>query len=153
MQQVISTNTSNESIDLGQKIGAKLRGGEVIELESDLGGGKTTFTRGLVEGFGSADLVASPSFTINNVYARPDGKQLWHFDFYRLSEPGIIASELAEAQADSNNVIVVEWGEIVHDIMAENRIHITIKAVGETSRQIVCDFPPGLEYLAEGLSK
>ena len=145
----ITTKSTEETIHIGEAIGNKLRGGEVIELSSDLGGGKTTFTRGLAAGFGSTDPVASPSFTINYVYGRPDGKELWHFDFYRLSDPGIVASELAEAQNDSNNVIVVEWGEVVHDVLPKERILINVKTLDEDTREVTFSLPKQFEYLLQ----
>ncbi len=57
---------------VGEKIGANLRGGETIELVSDVGGGKTTFVHGLARGFGSTDIVASPTFTISRQYGAGD---------------------------------------------------------------------------------
>lgn len=148
MQQVFLTASAAETQQLGRRIGGQLRGGEVIELISDLGGGKTTFVGGLVAGFGSVDGVSSPSFTISNMYQRADGKEFHHFDFYRLSEAGIIAAELAEVEEDANAVVAVEWGDIVHDILPENRIVITI-AVGsdDESRRITAEFPKEQAYL------
>ena len=62
------TSTSIEDTErIAALLGSNLRGGELIELASDLGGGKTTFTRGLVRGGGSDDSVASPTFTISRV--------------------------------------------------------------------------------------
>ncbi len=62
------TTKPEDTLNLAAKIGAKLRGGEVIELVSDLGGGKTVFVRGLARGMGSKDQVASPTFTISREY-------------------------------------------------------------------------------------
>ncbi len=64
----INTTSPEDTLNLAAKIGAKLRGGEVIELVSDLGGGKTVFVRGLAQGMGSKDQVASPTFTISREY-------------------------------------------------------------------------------------
>src|ERR1700679_221405 len=97
-----------ETIGLAAAIGGRLRGGEVIELASDLGGGKTTFVRGLAQGAGSGDTVSSPSFTLTNQYEAGD-LTIYHFDFYRLLEAGIVRDELAEVLADPQAVVVVEW--------------------------------------------
>lgn len=142
-----STNGSDETKQLGEAIGKLLRGGETFEFLSDLGGGKTTFVSGLAQGFGSPDPVASPSFTISYVYTRLDGKELHHFDFYRLTEPGIVANELAEVEGDPNVVVAVEWGEIVHDVLPEDRVIITITAPSETERKLIVKFPKKFEYL------
>lgn len=127
-----------------------MRGGEVIELVSDLGGGKTTFTRGIARGAGSTDKVASPTFTISREYKAPKFT-LAHFDFYRLGEAGIVADELAEVIDDPKYVVVVEWGEIVHDVLPEDRLTINIRMTGENARGFSFGYPSTLSYLVEGL--
>jgi len=141
------TRSYEETTQLGKDIGRNLKGGEVFEFVSDLGGGKTTFVSGLAQGFGSTDPVASPSFTINYVYSRPDKKQLFHFDFYRLSDAGIVASELAEVEGDPDVVVAVEWGDIVHDVLPNERIIVTINATAENERSIEFRFSENFEYL------
>ena len=146
-QKTYITRNVIETKQLGRKLGERLKGGEVFELISDLGGGKTTWVSGLAEGFGSSDSVASPSFTISYVYGRPDKKALHHFDFYRLNEPGVAASELSEVVGDSDVVTVVEWGSIVHDVLPEDRVKIQILALSEEERQFDIEFSPAHEYL------
>ena len=96
MTYQIDSNNLEDTLNLAAKIGANIRGGEVIELVSDLGGGKTVFVRGLAKGMKSDDQVASPTFTINREYKTGD-LVLSHYDFYRLSDPGIISAELEES--------------------------------------------------------
>lgn len=130
-------------------MGKNLRGGEVIELVSDLGGGKTTFVRGLALGMGSTDKVASPTFTVSKEYHSPK-LRLVHYDFYRLTDPGIMQFELAETLSDPNSVAVIEWADIVHDILPESRVTINIKSVSggsENARQLEVSYPPELSYL------
>jgi tRNA threonylcarbamoyladenosine biosynthesis protein TsaE len=126
-----------------------MRGGEVIELMSDLGGGKTTFVRGLATGLGSRDAVHSPSFTLTNQY---QGKQLtlYHFDFYRLQEPGILRDELAEILTDPQAVVAVEWANIVDDVLPEERLSVKIDTTSETKRQFTFSYPPELAHLLKG---
>lgn len=118
----------------------------MIELVSDLGGGKTTFVRGLARGAGSLDRVSSPSYTLTNVYQAPP-LTLHHFDFYRLHEPGILRDELAEVIADPRSVVVIEWATIVEDVLPNDRLTISIKATGETSRDYELYCPESLTYL------
>jgi tRNA threonylcarbamoyladenosine biosynthesis protein TsaE len=125
-----------------------VRGGEVIELVSDLGGGKTTFVRGLAEGMGSSDPVHSPSFTLANQYTAGP-LTLHHFDFYRLQEPGIMRDDLAEILTDPTAVVVVEWAGIVEDVLPADRLTITIKADSETTRQFNFSYPKSLAYLVK----
>lgn len=124
----------------------------MIELVSDLGGGKTTFVRGLARGLRSADRVASPTFTISKVYQAAD-KQLHHFDFYRLHEAGIIADELAEVVDDPQNITVVEWGDIVQNVLPAKRLTITIHRTGDDSRDIMVHYPDALHYLVEAMQR
>jgi len=147
----IDSTSSEQTEQLAEKLGAKLHGGEVIELVSDLGGGKTTFTRGLVRGTGSTDQVASPTFMLSREYAAPEFT-IAHFDFYRLGEAGIVADELAEVIGDPKYVSVVEWGEIVHDVLPENRLTIHIAQTGEDTRQLLFEYPLALAYLVENLT-
>src|SRR3954464_2609199 len=102
------STSSAETARLGALLGSRLVGGEVIELRSDLGGGKTTFVKGLAIGAGSSANAASPTFTLNRVY--PAKKfSIYHYDFYRLANAGILADQLAETVNDSQAVVVVEW--------------------------------------------
>jgi tRNA threonylcarbamoyladenosine biosynthesis protein TsaE len=112
---------SEETERIARSIGQHLHGGECMDLMSDLGGGKTTFTRGIVSGMGSSDQVSSPTFTIGKQYKYSD-MTCYHFDFYRLQEPGLVAEELAEAIVDPKGVIVVEWAESVADVLPEERM-------------------------------
>ncbi|HET9174556.1 MAG TPA: tRNA (adenosine(37)-N6)-threonylcarbamoyltransferase complex ATPase subunit type 1 TsaE [Candidatus Saccharimonadales bacterium] len=136
---------------LGEALGPRLRGGECLELISDLGGGKTTFVRGLARGVGSPDTVSSPSFTLSNEY-RGGSVLLYHFDFYRLNEPGIMRQELKELVTDTEAVTVVEWADIVEDVLPPDTVTITMSATGETSREIACAYPETRAYLFEGLA-
>jgi tRNA threonylcarbamoyladenosine biosynthesis protein TsaE len=144
------SNSPEQTEGVAEKIGTRLSGGEVIELASDLGGGKTTFTRGLVRGTGSTDRVNSPTFTLSREYLTP-AFTVAHFDFYRLNEAGIVGDELAEVIADPQYVTVVEWGDIVHDVLPANRLTIRLDAIDEQSRKLVFTYPVELAYLLEGL--
>ena len=118
---------------------------------SDLGGGKTTFVRGLARGADSSDKVASPSFTISKVYATPNF-EIHHFDLYRLSEPGVIADEMAEIVGDPQIVTVVEWADVVQHVLPADRLTISIKQTPEGDRAFEFHYPKHLAYLVEGLA-
>jgi len=125
-----------------------LSGGEVITLSSDLGGGKTAFVRGLARGMGSTDHVASPTFTIGREYhSQAKGLTLYHFDFYRLQEPGLMALELGEALANTAGVVAVEWGGVVEGVLPDARLSITITRSGENTRDFQFAYPEALAYL------
>lgn len=130
------------------------RGGEVFVFGSDLGGGKTTCVKGLVKGLGSQDTVTSPSFTINQVYAGRDDVQIHHFDFYRLNQAGVVAYEIAEVLDDPKAVVVIEWADIIEDVLPPRRVLITIErlASAENDRLITVKLPKSLDYLAGATS-
>jgi len=124
----------------------RCKGGEVIELVSDLGGGKTTFVRGLAAGIGSTDAVASPSFTLSREYKAAD-KTLYHFDFYRLQDAGLVGNELAEVVGDPQAIVAVEWADIVEDILPAEHLTIRINSTDDTERQLEYSYPKSLAYL------
>src|SRR5690606_30025501 len=95
MQKTILLKSLQDTETIGQKIGARLKGGETIELLSDVGGGKTTLTTSIVHGAGSNDHVSSSIFTITIVYI-PPAFDIYHFDFSRLPQAGLISHELHE---------------------------------------------------------
>ncbi len=133
--QTVITNSVEETFKLGREFGSKLKGGEVIEFIGDLGAGKTSFMRGVADGIGSEDSVSSPTFTLSNVYSGRDGLQIYHFDFYRLNEPGLVQEQLKEALEDPKAIVCVEWAESVRGVLPEGRTTIQITAIDEEKRE------------------
>lgn len=123
--------------ELGFNIGIKTMDSVCIELSSDLGGGKTTFTRGFVRGLGSSDNVSSPTFTIGKQY-KGSNLTCYHFDFYRLQEPGLIVEELNDALNDPYGAVVIEWADTVRGVLPDDRIIIKIDRVGNDSEARKC---------------
>ena len=131
---IIEVGSENETRALGEKLGALLRGGETIELVGDVGAGKTTFVKGLALGLGIDEDVQSPSFTISRLYDARDNLRLAHYDFYRLTNAGIMADELTETTQDSATVTVIEWADIVEGVLPTSRLSIVFTTPTETSR-------------------
>lgn len=133
--------TADNLIALGAKFGSVLRGGEVIELIGDVGAGKTTFVKGLAKGLKIDEDVQSPSFTISRNYPARDDLTLNHYDFYRLSDAGIMNMEIAETFNNPHSITVVEWGESVHDVLPDERIVVEIAYLPKTGREIQFKIP------------
>lgn len=133
---------------LGKRLGDSLRGGEIIELIGDVGAGKTTLTRGIARSLGIEDTLQSPTFTISREY-KGEKLRLVHYDFYRLSEPGIMADELDETLKDTNTVSVIEWSDAVEEVLPDNRIIIKILPVSndENSRDVEITIPNTNDYI------
>ena len=146
----ITTHSPEETQALASRIGKAVNGGEVIELMSDVGAGKTTFVRGLVEGIGSTDAVASPTFTISRVYGSED-LTIAHFDFYRLHEPGLIEHELSEYLDDRQVVTVIEWPDNIKHVLPKQRIKIHIKSDGKNERTFKFFVPGAYAYIEKEL--
>jgi tRNA threonylcarbamoyladenosine biosynthesis protein TsaE len=148
--KLVKVESLGASLALGRRLGQNLKGGEVIELSSDLGGGKTTLVKGIAAGAGSKDLVSSPSFTICNQY-KASGYTIYHFDFYRLNDPGIIRRELQEVLGDPKIVVVIEWPISVEDSLPPDRLSISLQATGEQTRDMRFECSEDLGYLLIGL--
>jgi tRNA threonylcarbamoyladenosine biosynthesis protein TsaE len=141
-----TTKSAQATMDLASEIGARLKGGELIELVSDLGGGKTTLTKGLAKGAGYSGNVTSPTFTLQNEYAAAKFT-IHHLDFYRLSDPGIMRQMLAEIMQDKSAVVVIEWAGIINDTLPRQRLRVEIKASQDDEREITISYPEGYNYL------
>lgn len=136
LEMIIEVTSESATKELAEKLGKQLKGGEVFQLVGDVGAGKTTFVKGLAKGLGIDDEVQSPSFTISRVYDGRDGLQLVHYDFYRLTDAGIMADEVAEMVHDPLTVTVVEWADIVEGVLPDDHFTISITTPSETTRAL-----------------
>ena len=133
---IIEVNSEKETKELATRIASHLKGGEVFELVGDVGAGKTTFVKGLAKGLEVDDDIQSPSFTISRLYDARDDLQLVHYDFYRLTDAGIMADELNEMVHDDKMITVIEWADIVEGVLPESRYTIRFESPSETTRLI-----------------
>ena len=125
MRMQFITNTTEETERIGQRLGEKLRGGEVIAYRGDLGAGKAAFTRGLARGLGITMRVTSPTYTIVNEYL--GGRlPLFHFDMYRLGSADELFDIGWEDYLRRGGVCAVEWSENVSEAM-EDAITVEIE--------------------------
>lgn len=134
MEQTISSDEAMKKF--GETLAAQLRGGQVIELIGDVGAGKTTLAKGVARGLGITEELQSPSFTLSRVYDMPDSRQLVHYDFYRLSDPGILADELVDTMGRDDVITLIEWADIVEGVLPEDRITIQISPLSEAARTV-----------------
>lgn len=132
----IAIHSERAMQEFGKKLSKLLTGGMTLELIGDVGAGKTTLTRSIARGMGVTDPIHSPTFTISNRYEAPTGLLLAHYDFYRLNDAGIMKDELAEVLEDRNTITIIEWGDIVEEILPDNRVTIRIRSDSENSRQL-----------------
>ena len=117
---------AEEMHDLGAKIGAQLKSGDLILLNGDLGAGKTVLVQGIAQALGIVG-VTSPTFVISKNY--PGVLPLIHVDVYRLLDSGKAALFLDDLDLDSdreNSVTVIEWGGAESARLSDQRLEITI---------------------------
>lgn len=133
-----STRNAGETFDLGNNIGAQLRGGEIILLDGPLGAGKTVLVKGLAAALDvDPEEVTSPSFTLVNFY--PGRLPIFHIDLYRLDEGASAANavDLEELLANESAVIVIEWGERLGRYpLPANVLRMVISGDGDEVRTI-----------------
>lgn len=128
-------NNEKDTIKLGQMIGKHIVSGMVICLQGDLGTGKTTLTKGIVKGFGINDSVTSPTFTIINQY---EGRSnLYHIDTYRIeSIEEMIDLGVEDYLPANDGVTVVEWPELIEDLLPKDRIALYFVSREDNQRDI-----------------
>ena len=119
-------SSATEMHDLGAKIGAQLKSGDLILLNGDLGAGKTVLVQGIAQSLG-IEGVTSPTFVISKSYKGV--LPLIHVDVYRLLDSGKAALFLDDLDLDSdreNSVTVIEWGGAESARLSDQRLEITI---------------------------
>lgn len=134
------TRSEKETQDFAAAWAKKLKGGEVLALNGELGSGKTAFVKGLAAGLGIRKTVTSPTFVIMKVYPVKSGsiKHLVHVDAYRLkSGKSLQAIGLADYLEDPAAVVVIEWAERVKDILSKNALTLDFTHKQGDERQLV----------------
>lgn len=149
----IITESPDETINLGKKIGSALTGGEILALIGPLGSGKTHLIKGIAVGAGaSADAeVNSPTFVLVNEYHRPDGSlDIYHIDAYRIDSVSEFERLGFDDMCSPNSIILIEWADKVLDAL-KNLPTITIELahINEDKRQITIKNPP--DYISRSL--
>lgn len=124
--KILETNSAEETFDVGKRLAEQAASGQVYCLDGDLGVGKTVFTQGFAAGLGIREPVNSPTFTIVQIYE--EGKlPFYHFDVYRISDVEEMYEIGCEEYFCGDGVCLVEWAQMIEDIMPEDAIHVTIE--------------------------
>lgn len=136
---------AEDTLAIGVRLAALLRPGDVIALSGDLGAGKTTLARGLLQALGFDGEVPSPSFPIVIPYAPPELTiPLWHVDLYRIDDPEeLYELGLDEARADS--ALLIEWPERMGGLLWQDALRLDIERAGEDARRLTWAAPAAWE--------
>lgn len=133
---------------LGARLGTYLRAGDTLCLTGELGAGKTTFSRGLIQSLCGADTeVPSPTYTLLQTYSAPD-YDIWHFDLYRLKTPGEVW-ELGMEDAIYDGVTLIEWPQQMGELIPDGTLDIEILFHGEGRQAAITMTPQWQERLRE----
>lgn len=137
----ITTKSDEETIEVAQNLESEKFPNMVICLNGDLGSGKTVFTKGFASAMAIED-VTSPTFNIIKEYIGE--LPLYHIDVYRTN--GKIDNLGIEEYFDKGGVTIIEWAEMIEDVLPEERLDITFKITGENSRVMLIT-PHGEKYV------
>lgn len=126
----------------GMRLAMEMRAGDVIALNGDLGAGKTTLARGILEGLGLIGEAPSPTFTLVQTYGPPEVRlPVWHVDLYRLTDPEE-AEELGLDEALQTGALLIEWPERLGGWLWPEALVLHIEGAGSESRRLTAKVPP-----------
>jgi tRNA threonylcarbamoyladenosine biosynthesis protein TsaE len=137
---VYYSSSEEETVALGRQLAVALPPKAVVLLIGDLGAGKTTLAKGIVQGLGAAepDEVSSPTFTLVHEYGeRP---KVYHVDLYRIGKAQELESVGLEELLDREAVVLVEWGERFPRLWPTDRIEIHLRRLNDDRREIRVEF-------------
>lgn len=138
---IIETNSAEETFAFGKKIGEMAKPGQIYTMIGDLGVGKTVFTQGLARGLDITEPISSPTFTIIQEYE--EGRlPFYHFDVYRIGDSEEMYEIGYEEYVYGDGISVIEWPQLISDILPEVRYDIEIKKnldIHENFREITIE--------------
>lgn len=148
------THSAAETVALGRRIGACLKGGEVFALVGNLGTGKTHLIKGISLGLEAhdSDQVSSPTFVLVNEYFGREGLiHIYHIDAYRLETPAEFAALGFEEYCRPDSVVLIEWADKVRAVLEGlDCIELHLEHVSELQRKICIRNAP--DYLTNQLA-
>jgi len=147
----LKSTSANQTVNFGKLFSKVLKGSDVIVLEGALGGGKTTFTRGILAGLGYKKRVLSPSFTLIRQY---DLKNLsiYHLDLYRLEFRDIFDLGIDDFLYSEGTVTLIEWGNKIRNEL-DKYIKVEFVFSGENIRNIKFSVKGYPEKVLEAVGK
>jgi tRNA threonylcarbamoyladenosine biosynthesis protein TsaE len=135
---VVTTHSAEETIAFGRTLAEMLAPPKLVLLRGDLGAGKTTLVKGIAAAFEAAkeEDVTSPTFTLVHEYRSPRAN-LYHIDLYRIdTQRELETLGLDDLRADSNGILLIEWGEKFPRFVRERDVEISLERDGENGRRI-----------------
>ncbi len=132
-----TTNSAEETIELGKKIGSLLQKGDIIAMQGTLAAGKTTITKGIAQALEVKDTITSPTFCLISEY---EGKMpLYHMDVYRLDGAEDFANLGTEDMLYGEGVSIIEWSEKIMEELPKKTITLKLEPHEDGSRTITIE--------------
>lgn len=142
------SKSEEQTMEIAENIETEKFDGMVICLDGELGSGKTAFVKGFAKALGIKDNITSPTFNIIKEYFDGDSA-LYHMDVYRLDGKEDIG---IEDYFNKSGIVIIEWSEMIKEILPEDRLEVNFKIVDENTRIIVLKpFGKEYEYLCDSL--
>jgi tRNA threonylcarbamoyladenosine biosynthesis protein TsaE len=132
----VELSSEAEQLAFGGRLAAALMPGVTVFLRGDLGVGKTTLCRGIVNGMGFKGNVKSPTYTLVEPY-EVAGQMLYHFDLYRLGEPSELEYMGCRDYFDEVSICLIEWPERGDGVLPEADLEVEIQVRGR-GRRLLC---------------
>ena len=137
MHEEIICKTEDDMVNLGSRFGKQAKPGMVISLRGSLGAGKTVFARGVARSLGIEEAIVSPTFTLVQEY---DGRlPMYHMDLYRITSSEDFEMIGGEDMLYSDGICLIEWSEIINEMLPRDTIFINIKVNSDQSRTVTID--------------
>ena len=137
---IYDSQSAAQTAAIAEEFAQGLESGDVICMRGGLGAGKTVFVQGLARGLGIKEIPGSPTFTIMNCY---EGKYpFYHFDVYRIQDPDEMYEIGYEEYVGGDGICVIEWAELIEEILPQKRYEITIEKdyeKGDDFRRIIIE--------------
>lgn len=134
MKNKYKTNSDLETQEIGEIFSKEIEAGDVILLFGDLGAGKTTFVKGILKGLKFDGIVTSPTFSLVNEYNAL--MNVIHIDCYREKNKQRWINIGLEDYFNNSNIVIIEWPEIIMDIIPKNTIKVNLKHIDKTTREV-----------------
>lgn len=130
-------HSAEEMKAFAKRVASLASGGEVLDLQGDLGAGKTTFTQGFMEAFAYEGAVTSPTFAIVNQYDASK-MRVYHLDLYRIENPEEIEELDYETYLYPNQAIsILEWSSQIEEYLPKNREILKIRNIDANTRELI----------------
>lgn len=134
MEKTIICKTAQDLENLGRRIGKKCVPGSVVSLRGSLGAGKTVLAKGVARDLGIQEAIVSPTFTLVQEY---EGRiPMYHMDLYRITSEEDFQMIGGEDMLYSDGVCLIEWSEIINDMLPKGTLFIDIKVNDDQSRTV-----------------